>query len=70
MKNTVSAVNAALKARGEAARLRRGRGYYYFDGGDTAGWFTSSVYVCYAASFTTEWWLARFDYLKANKEGI
>jgi hypothetical protein len=68
-KNRVAEVNAALKARGETAKLRRGHGYYYFDGADTAGWYTSSVAVYRASDASVEFWLAQFDYLRANKEG-
>ena len=61
--NRVAAVNRALKLRGERARLRAGRGYYYFDG-DGLAWQSSSVYVNRAAELSVAEWLAEFEALK------
>jgi len=42
-------------------QLRKGRGYYYFSGGDTAGWFQSGVYVFRIDDFTYEGWLGKYE---------
>jgi hypothetical protein len=57
MANRVADVNAALKAAGVKERLRRGRGYYYFSGGDTSGWPSTSVYVYRAEELSVSRWL-------------
>ncbi len=57
---TVAKVNAALKAVGATERLRRGKGYYYFCGGEAAMWFTSGVYVSHVSAFTLDGWVAEW----------
>jgi hypothetical protein len=63
---TVSLVNAELKKLGKEERLRKGRGYYYFHGGASYGWHTSSVYVNTVTSFTVEGWIAEYHRLAAE----
>lgn len=62
--NRVAEVNRALAAQGREERLRRGRGYYYFTGGDAPLWPASSVYVAHADALTVEQWLAEYARLK------
>ncbi len=59
--NRVAEVNRELKSRGRTERLRRGRGYYYFAGGEADSWYTASVAVCHASSMTLTRWLEEFD---------
>jgi hypothetical protein len=59
----VAQVNAMLAATGEQPRLRRGNGYYYFDGEATA-WPESSVYIFRADAWSVEQWLAEYQRLK------
>lgn len=61
--NRVAEVNAALKARGEEPRLRRGRGYYYFDG-PALSWPSSSVATFRADALSVDRWLQEYDTLK------
>jgi len=61
MASRVAEVNKALKARGAAERLVRGRGYYYFCEGSAAGWYSQSVYVYRAADLSVERWLEEYD---------
>jgi hypothetical protein len=61
---TAATVNAALKKAGIAERLRQGRGYCYFTDGDAAGWWTSSVPVCYVSDFSVSRWLAELELLR------
>lgn len=65
--NTVAAVNRALKERGEEPRLRRGNGYYYFDG-PAISWPSSSVYVYRADDLSLKRWLTEYDLLKKAAE--
>ena len=65
--NRVVEVNRALRARGEAITLRRGRGYYYFAGGDAALWPSSGVYVYRASDLTVAEWLHQFDLLSTAR---
>lgn len=54
---TVAKVNAALKRAGVPERLRRGRGYHYFYGGDAFSWRSSSVYIYDVGALSVEEWL-------------
>ena len=63
---TVAAVNAELKRLGCAERLRRGRGYYYFHGGDAAGWYASAVYVNDIRATHLGFWIGEFNNLRAD----
>ena len=66
--NVVAKVNAALRARGRLERLVRGRGYYYFHGGNACNWPSASVWVYRASDLTVERWLEEFDQLRAASE--
>jgi hypothetical protein len=57
--NPVATVNANLKALGKNSRLRRGRGYYYFDG-DALAWPSSSVYVYRSDALSVAEWMDQF----------
>lgn len=48
-KITARTINAQLAALGICERLVQGRGYVYFVDGDAAGWYSSSIGVCYVA---------------------
>lgn len=54
---TVAAVNRALRSAGYGEKLRRGRGYYFFSGGQAETWKTSGVYVYRVDQLTVEQWL-------------
>lgn len=60
---TVRDVNARLAARGVAERLVRGKDYYYFSGGTSESWFTSSVYVARVSDLSIDSWMAEYDRL-------
>lgn len=62
--NRVVEVNSALAALGVAERLRAGRGYYYFAGGNAAIWPSSSVYVYRSDEMTVEEWIREFEALR------
>jgi len=61
--NRVAEVNKKLKELGFSERLRRGRGYYYFAGGEAASWLTSAVYVNWAEALTVERWILEYKEL-------
>jgi hypothetical protein len=67
-KNRVAEVNAALKAMGREEKLTRGRGYYYFREGNSARWFSTSVYVYRADDLSVAEWLHEFDEMRCNSE--
>ena len=53
---TIAAINAAVKKKGWKERLTRGEGYFYWYGGDAAGFYESGVYVFNLNDLTiTEW---------------
>jgi hypothetical protein len=55
---TLRTVNAALKAAGFAEELVRGRGYFYFTGGDAHTGPTSAVPVFHLSAYSVEAWVA------------
>lgn len=63
---TVAAVNRAIKTAGGAEKLTRGRGYYYFRGGDTGAWRETSVYVNRVDALTLERWLKEWRSLSVR----
>jgi hypothetical protein len=66
--NRVASVNRALKHMGVEERLVRGRGYYYFAGGNAAAWPSSSVYVYRAEELSVGRWIAEYHELaKGNR---
>lgn len=70
MANRVAEVNKALKARGAAERLARGRGYYYFREGSAAGWYSQSVCVYRASDLSVERWLEEYDIMLAEAKAM
>lgn len=66
--SVVAKVNAALRARGRLERLVRGRGYFYFHGGNAHNWPTCTVWVFRANDLTVERWLEEFDHLRMASE--
>ena len=69
MRLTLKAVNDALAARGESARLIKGDGRFYFDSGDAANWIDKTVAAKTLSSLTLEQWLAEFERLrKLNRD--
>lgn len=63
--NRVAEVNRVLKARGEPSRLRKGAGYYYFDGW-ALQFASSSVYVQRSDALSVAEWVAEYDAMKAD----
>ena len=63
-------VNRVLRQRGRLERLVRGRGYYYFAGGNSTNWPTCSVWVYRADDLTVERWLQEFDRLRQSAQGF
>jgi hypothetical protein len=60
-------VTAYLKQHGyEGYELVKGRGYFYFDGPDTAAWPATSVYTYRLGHLTLDQWLAEFEELKGE----
>jgi len=66
MKGTVSQVNDRLRKMGKAERLARGRGYFYFRGGEAMSWHSSSVYTNNPDAFTVDGWLKEYERLSQN----
>lgn len=67
---TLKSINAELAKRGHTARLENGGGYFYFDGGETAGWLDRTVQVPKVSSLTLEQWVEEFDKLKKRNTEI
>ena len=65
---TCASVNAALKKKGVAERLYRGKDYMYFSDGEAHTWEQTMVYVCSASDLTVAEWLEEYDRLKADAE--
>jgi hypothetical protein len=56
-KTILAKVNRKLAELGYSERLRRGKDYYFFVGGNTPYWPDTAVYVNRADSLTVESWL-------------
>jgi hypothetical protein len=54
----IATVNKALARAGYNERLARGRGYFYFVGGNTRRWDDVFVYAERLDRFTPEQWVA------------
>lgn len=65
---SLTAINKALKAAGAQEALRRGRGYFYFEGGDSAHWPETGVYACSLQALSVEQWLAERDRLAGGAQ--
>jgi hypothetical protein len=63
MKTNAWAVNRELKKLGRKEKITQGRGYVYFRDGDSCGWYTSSVPVCYISDLSVKRWVAEFNLL-------
>lgn len=63
-------VNDALRARGRDESLREGNGYFYFGGGHTVNWLSSSVMARKISDLTLEQWLKEFDKLLATDKNL
>jgi len=63
MKVTVQSVNAALRKLGHPEKLRRGNCYYYFEGGNSGGWYSSSVFVNRVDALSIEQWIDQRNHL-------
>lgn len=61
---TLKAINAELAKRGNTVVLENGGGYFYFIGGEAAGWLDKTVRVPKVSSLTVEQWIEEFDRLK------
>lgn len=66
----VAQVNQALKAKGVAERLARGRGYSYFRGGNTGNWRETAVYVSDPGALSVDEWLEEFERLRKTSWGV
>jgi hypothetical protein len=64
MRVTVHTINQELAARGHAARLEKGDGYFYFHLGEAANWLDRTVRVPTLNSLTLQQWLDEFQRLK------
>ena len=60
---SVNDVNKYLKNRGVKETLRKGRGYYYFSGGNASSWYTSSVSVYRVREISLEGWYQEWKWL-------
>lgn len=66
-KGTVAQVNNRLRKMGKTERLARGRGYFYFRGGEAMNWNSSSVYTNNPDAFSVDEWLREYENLSKNR---
>lgn len=58
MRVTINRINAALQEAGlDGVEIVRGRGYFYFAGGDTGSWPSSSEYVFHLSNYSVQEWV-------------
>jgi len=66
---TLKTVNDGLAKHAHGAGLFKASGYFYFDGGEAAGWIDKAVYAPTVGSRTVAQWLEEFDRLeKVNRD--
>jgi hypothetical protein len=61
---TLKTLNDELAKRGRTARLAKGRGYFYFQFGETDDWLDRTVNVPAVNSLTLPEWITEFERLK------
>ena len=61
---TIRTVNDGLARVATGARLERASGYFYFTGGDAAGWIDATVPVEKVSALTLDQWIGEFRRLK------
>lgn len=66
MKITIANINKALTSEGEE-RLFKGKGYYYFAGGNAATWRETAVYVNRLTALSIEQWKSERNRLRNRK---
>jgi hypothetical protein len=59
---TLKTINAELFKRG--VHLERGKGYFYFMGGEAANWLDRTVRVPKVSSLTLAQWIGEFERLR------
>jgi hypothetical protein len=57
-------VNDELARRGYKAQLAKGKGYFYFEGGEASDWLDRTVSVRTISSLTLKQWVEEFERLK------
>lgn len=67
MKVSLTAVNSALKQIGADETLVKGKGYFYFIGGESTEWNQQSVYVFSIKELSIEQWITEYQNLKSSK---
>jgi len=67
MKVSLTTVNSTLKQIGADETLVKGKGYFYFIGGESAEWIQQSVYVFSIKELSIEQWIAEYQNLKSSK---
>jgi hypothetical protein len=70
MRLTLKVINAELARRGYSVRLEKAGPYFYFFGGEAAGWLDRTVRVPRVSSLTLEQWIAEFKKLKKRNAEI
>jgi len=53
---SVKDVNNFLKKKGVKEKLYKGKGYYYFSGGDASNWYQSAVYTSHIGDLSLDSW--------------
>lgn len=61
---TLKKVNREFENRGIDERLVKGHGYFYFEGGESEKWYTSSVMVNTLNQLTLDGWIKEWESLK------
>ena len=68
MPTTLRTVNTALKQEGISAMLRKGPGYFYFEGTNVGTYRSSSVMVYAVCELTVQQWIE--EYRELEKENL
>lgn len=67
MRVTLNKVTEAIRALGGAEELVKGNGYFYFAGGNTGSWYSTSVYTYRLSDLTLDQWIDEYKTLSAPR---
>jgi hypothetical protein len=70
MRLHVKVINDELARLGHTARLAKGTGYFYFEGGEADDWIDKTVGVRTINSMTLKQWIEEFRRLKSLNQQI
>ena len=70
MRVTIKTINDELAKKGLTAELKKGDGYFYFEGGETRDWINRIVPAKTVGSHSLDEWMREFERLKKINQDL